>query len=122
MTPAAPGGPPRARSPLENRRASHPPRPRGAAGLLWSQPVENVRATAMSRGRSLRGEPTRTTGRTHRHADTPRRASAVGLSRQVSNGGKGLAMASRAAARNNVQVYGPDDGPVLVFAHGFGTD
>ncbi len=31
-------------------------------------------------------------------------------------------MASGAAARNNVQVYGPEDGPVLVFAHGFGTD
>ncbi|MCB5273326.1 Sigma factor SigB regulation protein RsbQ [Arthrobacter sp. SO5] len=25
-------------------------------------------------------------------------------------------------ARNNVQVYGPADGPVLLFAHGFGTD
>lgn len=24
--------------------------------------------------------------------------------------------------RNNVQVHGPEDGPVLVFAHGFGTD
>ena len=31
-------------------------------------------------------------------------------------------MASGAAARNNVQVYGPEEGPVLVFAHGFGTD
>ena len=31
-------------------------------------------------------------------------------------------MVSGAAARNNVRVYGPDDGPVLVFAHGFGTD
>jgi len=31
-------------------------------------------------------------------------------------------MMSGAAARNNVQVYGPEDGPVLVFAHGFGTD
>ena len=31
-------------------------------------------------------------------------------------------MASGAAARNNVQVYGPEDGPVIVFAHGFGTD
>ena len=31
-------------------------------------------------------------------------------------------MSSGAAARNNVQAYGPEDGPVLVFAHGFGTD
>jgi sigma-B regulation protein RsbQ len=31
-------------------------------------------------------------------------------------------MASGAAVRNNVQVYGPEGGPVLVFAHGFGTD
>lgn len=31
-------------------------------------------------------------------------------------------MATGAAVRNNVRVYGPADGPVLVFAHGFGTD
>ena len=31
-------------------------------------------------------------------------------------------MSSGAAARNNVQVYGPEDAPALVFAHGFGTD
>ena len=31
-------------------------------------------------------------------------------------------MSTGAAARNNVHVYGPEDGPVLVFAHGFGTD
>ena len=31
-------------------------------------------------------------------------------------------MASGAATRNNVQVSGPEDAPVLVFAHGFGTD
>lgn len=31
-------------------------------------------------------------------------------------------MASGAAVRNNVHIYGPEDGPVLVFAHGFGTD
>src|SRR6478735_174853 len=34
----------------------------------------------------------------------------------------GLVMTSGAAARNNVQVFGAQDGPVLVFAHGFGTD
>ena len=27
-----------------------------------------------------------------------------------------------AAVRNNVQMYGPENGPVLMFAHGFGTD
>lgn len=31
-------------------------------------------------------------------------------------------MASGATARNNVHVYGPEAGPVLVFVHGFGTD
>jgi sigma-B regulation protein RsbQ len=31
-------------------------------------------------------------------------------------------MSTGATARNNVHVYGPEDGPVLVFAHGFGTD
>jgi sigma-B regulation protein RsbQ len=31
-------------------------------------------------------------------------------------------MVSGVAVRNNVQVYGPEDGPVLVFSHGFGTD
>lgn len=31
-------------------------------------------------------------------------------------------MASGAAVRNNVRAYGPEGGPVLVFAHGFGTD
>ncbi|XAS63731.1 alpha/beta fold hydrolase [Pseudarthrobacter sp. So.54] len=31
-------------------------------------------------------------------------------------------MDSGAAARNNVRVFGPADGQVLVFAHGFGTD
>ncbi len=31
-------------------------------------------------------------------------------------------MVSGAAVRNNVQVHGPPDGPVLVFVHGFGTD
>ena len=31
-------------------------------------------------------------------------------------------MATGAAVRNNVQVCGPEDGPVLMFAHGFGTD
>ena len=31
-------------------------------------------------------------------------------------------MMSGAAARNNVQMFGPEDGPALVFAHGFGTD
>lgn len=31
-------------------------------------------------------------------------------------------VASGAAVRNNVRVYGPEDGQVLVFAHGFGTD
>ncbi|MET3812386.1 alpha/beta hydrolase [Arthrobacter sp. UYEF3] len=31
-------------------------------------------------------------------------------------------MAAGAAAKNNVQVYGPEGGPALVFAHGFGTD
>jgi sigma-B regulation protein RsbQ len=31
-------------------------------------------------------------------------------------------MMSDAAVRNHVQVYGPEGSPVLVFAHGFGTD
>lgn len=32
------------------------------------------------------------------------------------------ARAAEVIARNNVQISGPDDAPLLVFAHGFGCD